>query len=67
MFFPIINSMLRGDLRRNILSTLKTEKEISLLWSPLAIASRRAATLMEVEKALEAAVERSGLINVSTG
>lgn len=67
MFFPIINSMLRGDLRRNILSTLKTEKEISLLWSPLAIASRRAATLMEVEKALEAAVERSGLINVSPG
>jgi hypothetical protein len=67
MFFPIINSMLRGDLRRNILSTLKTEKEISLLWNPLAIASKGTATLMEVEKALEAAVEKSGLVNVSSG
>lgn len=65
MTLPIIDSMLRGDLRRQILSTLKTEKEISLLWRDLMKATLGEQSLMAIEKALVAAVETSGLVQVS--
>lgn len=65
MTLPIIDSMLRGDLRRRILSTLKTEKEISLLWRDLMKATQGKQSLMAIEKALVAAVETSGLVQVS--
>lgn len=65
MTLPIIDSMLRGDLRRQILSTLKTEKEISLLWRDLMKATQGKQSLMAIEKALVAAVETSGLVQVS--
>lgn len=65
MTLPIIDSMLRGDLRRQILSTLKTEKEISLLWRDLMKATQGEQSLMAIEKALVAAVETSGLVQVS--
>ena len=57
--------MLRGDLRRQILSTLKTEKEISLLWRDLMKVAQGEQSLMAIEKALVAAVETSGLVQVS--
>lgn len=66
MTLPIIDSMLRGDLRRQILSTLKTEKEISLLWRNLMKATQGEQTLMAIEQALIAAVETSGLVKVSS-
>lgn len=66
MTLPIIDSMLRGDLRRTILSTLKTEKEISLLWRDLMKATQGVPSLMAIEQALVAAVETSGLVQVST-
>lgn len=65
MTLPIIDSMLRGDLRRQILSTLKTEKEISLLWRDLMKATQGGQSLMAIEKALVEAVETSGLVQVS--
>lgn len=66
MTLAIIDSMLRGDLRRQILSTLKTEKEISLLWRDLTKAfSQRGQSLMAIEDSLIAAVETSGLVRVS--
>ena len=66
MTLAIIDSMLRGDLRRQILSTLKTEKEISLLWRDLVKAfSQGAQSLMALEESLIAAVETSGLVQVS--
>jgi hypothetical protein len=65
MTLPIIDSMLRGDLRRQILSTLKTEKEISLLWRNLMKATQGEQRLMAIEQALIAAVETSGLVKVS--
>lgn len=65
MTLPIIDSMLRGDLRRQILSTLKTEKEISLLWRDLMKVAQGEQSLMAIEKALVAAVETSGLVQVS--
>lgn len=65
MTLPIIDSMLRGDLRRQILSTLKTEKEISLLWRDLMKATQGGQSLMAIEKALVEAVEASGLVQVS--
>lgn len=64
MTLPIIDSMLRGDLRRQILSTLKTEKEISLLWRYLMKATQGDQNLMAIEQALIAAVETSGLVKV---
>ncbi len=67
MTFPIIDSMLRGDLRRQILSTLKTEKEISLLWRDLMKAyTYDNHNLIAIEKSLIAAVETSGLVHIST-
>ncbi len=66
MTLPIIDSMLRGDLRRQILSTLKTEKEISLLWRDLMKATQAEQSLMAIEQALVTAVETSGLVQVST-
>ncbi len=57
--------MLRGDLRRHILPTLKTEKEISLLWRDLKKATQGDKSLMAIEQALIAAVETSGLLQVS--
>ena len=58
--------MLRGDLRRQILTTLKTEKEISLLWRELLkTSSQDELSLMKMEEALIAAVETSGLVQVS--
>ena len=66
MTLAIIDSMLRGDLRRQILSTLKTNKEISLLWRNLMKAfSRGGQSLMALEETLIAAVETSGLVQVS--
>ena len=66
MTLAIIDSMLRGDLRRQILSTLKTEKEISLLWRDLMKAfSQGGQSLMALEESLIAAVETSGLVQVS--
>ena len=65
MTLPIIDSMLRGDLRKPILSTLKTEKEISLLWRDLMKATQGEQSLMAIEQALVAAVETSGLVQVS--
>lgn len=65
MTLSIIDSMLRGDLRRQILSTLKTEKEISLLWRDLMKATQGKQSLMAIEQALVAAVETSGLVQVS--
>jgi len=35
MTLPIIESMIRGDLRRQILSSLKNDRELSLLWREL--------------------------------
>lgn len=66
MTLPIIDSMLRGDLRRQILSTLKTEKEISLLWRDLMKATQGEQSLMALEKALVAAFESCGLVQVSS-
>ena len=66
MTLPIIDSMLRGDLRRQILATLKTEKEISLLWRDLMKATQGDQSLMAIEQALIAAVEASGLVKVSS-
>lgn len=66
MTLPIIDSMLRGDLRRQILATLKTEKEISLLWRNLMKATQGDQSLMAIEQALIAAVEASGLVKVSS-
>ncbi len=66
MTLPIIDSMLRGDLRRQILSTLKTEKEISLLWRNLTKATQGEQSLMALEKALITAAETSGFVNVSS-
>ena len=57
--------MLRGDLRRQILSTLKTEKEISLLWRDLTKGTQGEQSLMAIEEALVSAVETSGLVKVS--
>lgn len=66
MTLAILDSMLRGDLRRQILSTLKTEKEISLLWRDLMkVFSQGEQSLMALEKSLIAAVETSGLLKVS--
>ena len=66
MTLAIIDSMLRGDLRRQILSTLKTDKEISLLWRNLMKAfSQGGQSLMALEESLIAAVEKSGLLMVS--
>ena len=66
MILAIIDSMLRGDLRRQILSTLKTEKEISLLWRDLMKAfSQGGQSLMAIEESLIVAVETSGLVQVS--
>lgn len=66
MTLAIIDSMLRGDLRRQILSTLKKEKEISLLWRDLTKAfSQGGQSLMALEESLIAAVETSGLVQVS--
>ena len=66
MTLPIIDSMLRGDLRRQILSTLKTEKEISLLWRNLSKGTQGEQSLMAIEEALISAVENSGLVKVSS-
>ena len=67
MTLSIIDSMLRGDLRRQILPTLKTEKEISMLWRDLQKASsQKEQSLMAIEKALIESVETSGLVNVSS-
>lgn len=67
MTLSIIDSMLRGDLRRQILPTLKTEKEISLLWRDLLKATTQGEhSLMAIENALVAAVEMSGLVKVSS-
>lgn len=66
MTLPIIDSMLRGDLRRQILATLKTEKEISLLWRDLMKATQGEQSLMAIEEALVSAVETSGLVKVSS-
>lgn len=67
MTLAIIDSMLRGDLRRQILSTLKTEKEISMLWRDLTKAfSQGGQSLMALEESLIAAVETSGLVQVSS-
>ena len=66
MTLPIIDSMLRGDLRKPILSTLKTEKEISLLWSNLSKTTNKSdQCLMALEGSLITAVETSGLVQVS--
>ena len=65
MTLSIIDSMLRGDLRRQILCTLKTEKEISLLWRELTELEKGNQSLMAIELALIAAVETSGLAKVS--
>lgn len=66
MTLAILDSMLRGDLRRQILSTLKTEKEISLLWRDLMkVFSQGEQSLMALEESLIAAVETSGLLKVS--
>ena len=65
MTLSIIDSMLRGDLRRQILSTLKTEKEISLLWRDLMKATQGTQSLMAIEQALIAAVETCGFVQVS--
>lgn len=65
MTLSIIDSILRGDLRRQILSTLKTEKEISLLWRDLMKATQGEQSLMAIEQALVSAVETSGLVKVS--
>lgn len=65
MTLSIIDSMLRGDLRRQILATLKTEKEISLLWRELTELEKGNQSLMSIELALIAAVETSGLVKVS--
>ncbi len=66
MTLSIIDSMLRGDLRRQILSMLKTEKEISLLWNNLRKATaKKDLNLREIEDALVAAVEKSRLVQVS--
>lgn len=66
MTLPIIDSMLRGDLRRQILPTLKTEKEISLIWRDLMKATaQEELNLMAIEEALVSAVETSGLVQVS--
>lgn len=66
MTLPIADSMLRGDLRRQILSTLKTEKEISLLWRDLSKSTAKCGqSLMAIEQALIRAVEESGLVQVS--
>lgn len=68
MTLPIVDSMLRGDLRRHILSTLKTEKEISLLWRDLSkFNTQGQQSLMAIEQALIAAVEKSGLVQISAG
>lgn len=68
MTLPIVDSMLRGDLRRQILTTLKTEKEISLLWRDLSkFHARGEQNLMAIEQALIAAVEKNGLVKVSAG
>lgn len=66
MTLPIIDSMLRGDLRRQILSTLKTEKEISLLWRNLMKITQGNQNLMAIEQALIATAETSGLVEVSS-
>ena len=66
MTLPIIDSMLRGDLRRQILSTLKTEKEISLLWRNLSKGTQGEQSLMAIEEALISAVENCGLVKVSS-
>lgn len=66
MTLTILDSMLRGDLRRPILSTLKTEKEISMLWRDLKKAfSQGEQSLMALEESLIAAVETSELLQVS--
>lgn len=66
MTLPIIDSMLRGDLRRHILSTLKSENEISLLWRDLKKSSSQGdQSLMAIEESLIAAVETSGLLQLS--
>jgi hypothetical protein len=57
--------MLRGDLRRQILVTLKTEGDISLLWRDLMKATRDVDNLMAIEQALINAVEKKGLVKVS--
>ena len=67
MTLAIIDSILRGDLRRQILSTLKTEKEISMLWRDLTKTfSQGGQSLMALEESLIAAVETSGLVQVSS-
>ena len=67
MTLAIIDSMLRGDLRKQILSTLKTEKEISLLWRDLTKTfSQGGQSLKALEESLIAAVETSGLVQVSS-
>ena len=67
MTLAIIDSMLRGDLRRQILSTLKTEKEISMLWRDLRKTfSQGRQSLIALEESLIAAVETSGLVQVSS-
>lgn len=67
MTLPILDSMLRGELRRNILADIKTEKEISLLWKELLqLSSNTQEHLRVLENALIQAVERSGLVLLST-
>lgn len=66
MTLSIIDSMLRGDLRRQFLTTKKTEKEISLLWRDLMKSFTKGDKhLISIEEALTVAVENSGLVCVS--
>lgn len=66
MTLPITDSMLRGELRPNILAELKDHQEISSLWGILYKWDNSGdGSLRGIEKALVDAVENSGLVKVS--
>lgn len=66
MTLPITDSMLRGELRPNILAELKDHQEISRLWGILHKWENSGdGSLRGIEKALVDAVEKSGLVKVS--
>lgn len=66
MTLPITDSMLRGELRLNVLAEIKDDQKISRLWANLhKWEDNGNESLIGIEKALVDAVEKSGLVKVS--
>lgn len=65
MTLPIIDSILHGELRPNILPTLKTEKEISLIWRDLhKVVVMRGCEFRTLERILTDALDKNGLVKL---